>query len=189
QYAHHSVQQGMKLAAAGGAKTAVFAHNNPADLERCLRKVRPYRVAVVAVDGIYSMTGTQPPLAEFREIAERHDAVLYVDDAHRGRLDANMTRFLAGMRATGVPVVGGAGAIASVVIGSELATLRAGKALFDRGYYAQSVVFPAVPHHAGLLRVQVNANHRPEAIDGLVAALAAIVPTAAVTEAHIRNVG
>jgi 7-keto-8-aminopelargonate synthetase-like enzyme len=275
QYAHQSIQQGMKLAAAGGARTAVFAHNNPDDLERCLRKVRPYRVAVVAVDGIYSMTGTMPRLAAFREIAERHNAILYVDDAHgtgvlgeqgrgtaydalggyrstllvgslskalscfggfiacpervrfllklrsaplifggpvpppyldavcavvdilasdeyraiRSRLDANMDRFLAGMRSRGVPVLGGVGAIASVVIGSELATLRAGKELFDRGYYAQSVVFPAVPHHGGLIRVQVNACHRPEAIDGLVAALADIVPAPAVAETQIRNVG
>src|SRR5687767_10682828 len=64
QYAHHSVQQGVRLAAAGGAKTAVFAHNDLDDLERCLAKVRPYRSAVVAVDGIYSMTGVRPPLAE-----------------------------------------------------------------------------------------------------------------------------
>ena len=27
--------------------------------------------------------------------------------------------------------------------------------------------FPAVPYHAGLLRVQVNANHLDESIDGL----------------------
>ena len=275
QFAHHSVQQGMKWAAAGGAKTAVFAHNDPDDLERCLRKVRPYRVAVVAVDGIYSMIGTRPPLATFRDIAGKHGAVLYVDDAHgtgvlgeqgrgtvldalgdyrntlvlgslskalscfggfvacpervkfllklrsgplifggpvpppyldavcavvdilgsseyatlRGRLDANMRRFLAGMRAAGVPVLGGVGAIASVVIGSELCTLRAGKALFDRGYYAQSVVFPAVPHHSGLLRIQINANHLPAAIDDLVAALSDIVPATATPDLRVRTAG
>ena len=36
----------------------------------------------------------------------------------------------------------------------------------------QSVTFPAVPYHAGVLRIQVNANHLPESIDGLLEALA-----------------
>ena len=48
---------------------------------------------------------------------------------------------------------------------------EAGQFLFDRGFYVQSVVFPAVPHGAGVLRMQVNANHTAEPIDGLLAAL------------------
>ena len=39
--------------------------------------------------------------------------------------------------------------------------------LFDRGFYVQSVTYPAVPLNGGLLRVQVNANHTNEAIDQL----------------------
>ena len=62
--------------------------------------------------------------------------------------------------------------IVSVLVGPEEATLRAGRFLFERGYYVQSVIFPAVPHGAGVLRIQVNANHSAEAIDGLVGALA-----------------
>ena len=41
-----------------------------------------YRIAVVALDGVYSMSGALPPLAELNEVASRHNAVLYVDDAH-----------------------------------------------------------------------------------------------------------
>jgi 7-keto-8-aminopelargonate synthetase-like enzyme len=255
--AHHSIQEGMRLARSRGAKSAVFGHDDPADLARTLEDLRPYRHAVVAVDGIYSMSGTLPPLAEFRAVAEKHNAILYVDDAHgtgilgeqgrgtvldalgdyrntlvvgslskafscfgafvacperlrmvlkirsstlifggpvpppyldaicavvdildspeydtlRGRLVANMDQFLAGARRIGVPLIGGVGAIASIVVGEELATLRAGRMLFDQGFYVQSVVFPAVPHHRGMLRVQINANHTPESIDGLVDAL------------------
>ena len=47
----------------------------------------------------------------------------------------------------------------------------AGNMLFERGYYVQSVTFPAVPYHAGVLRIQVNANHLPESIDGLLDAM------------------
>ncbi len=256
--AHHSIQEGMNLARAAGVKTNTFAHDDPADLERVLNELRPYRHAVVAVDGIYSMTGTMPPLGELRAVAEAHDAILYVDDAHgtgilggqgrgtvldtlgdyrstvvvgslskafscfgafvgcpervksvlkirfgpwifggpvpppyldavcavvdildspeylplRARLSANMDQFLAGMQQLGLTVLGGVGAIASVVVGDELATLRAGRALFEKGYYVQSVVFPGVALYGGVLRVQINANHRPESIAGLVAAIA-----------------
>ena len=38
----------------------------------------------------------------------------------------------------------------------------------------QSVTFPAVPYHAGVLRIQINANHSTAAIDGLLNALAAL---------------
>jgi 7-keto-8-aminopelargonate synthetase-like enzyme len=36
----------------------------------------------VAVDGVYSMTGTSPDLARYLELAEDEDALVYVDDAH-----------------------------------------------------------------------------------------------------------
>ena len=49
----------------------------------------------------------------------------------------------------------------------------------ERGYYVQSVVFPAVPHGAGVLRMQVNANHAPEQIDDLLTALESLAAVAA----------
>ncbi len=259
--AHHSVHEGMKLARACGAKTETFAHDDLTDLERLLNRLRPFRHAAVAVDGIYSMTGAFPPLAKIRAVAEANDAILYVDDAHgtgilgtqgrgtvldalgdyrntlvvgslskafscfgafvacsermklllkirsgpiifggpvpppyldgvcavvdildspdyhalRSRLAQNMEQFLTGISGLGLTVLGGVGAIASIVVGDELATLQAGRDLFEQGYYVQSVVFPGVPHHGGVLRVQINANHRPESIAGLVQTIASIV--------------
>ncbi len=70
--------------------------------------------------------------------------------------------------------MGGATPIVSVKIGDEADTLKAGKFLFDQGYYVQSVLFPAVPYHAGVLRVQCNANHDDRSIDGLVDAFACL---------------
>ena len=69
-------------------------------------------------------------------------------------------------------VLGGETPIVSVLVGDEEDTLRAGYFLFERGYYVQSVTFPAVPYHGGVLRIQVNANHLAESIDGLIQALA-----------------
>ncbi|HXY36499.1 MAG TPA: pyridoxal phosphate-dependent aminotransferase family protein [Planctomycetaceae bacterium] len=258
--AHHTVHEALDLVRAHGIKTALFAHNDPSDLTRVLNDCQPYRHAIVALDGIDSMTGTVSCLPELRAVAETKAAVLYVDDAHgtgilgdRGRgtvleslgdyrntvvvgslskafscfgaflacperlriplevrsgpfifggpvpppyleavstvvdilnspeydslrqkLQSNMDLFLAGVRPLGVKLLGGVGAVVSIVVGEEEATLAAGKELFERGYYVQSVVFPGVPHHSGLLRIQVNANHRPESVAGLVAAICEI---------------
>ncbi len=70
--------------------------------------------------------------------------------------------------------MGAATPIVSVLVGDEADTLNAGKFLFDRGYYVQSVLFPAVPYHSGVLRIQCNANHVEAEIEGLLAAFAAL---------------
>ena len=90
----------------------------------------------------------------------------------RARLDRSIGRLTRGLAALGLEVMGGATPIVSVKIGDEADTLRAGKFLFDQGYYVQSVLFPAVPYHAGVLRVQCNANHDDSSIDGLIGAFA-----------------
>ncbi len=95
-------------------------------------------------------------------------------DALRTRLDAHIERLSRGLAGLGLTVIGGSTPIVSVMIGDEADTLNAGKFLFDRGYYVQSVLFPAVPFHAGVLRVQCNANHEEEAIDGLLDAFRAL---------------
>jgi 7-keto-8-aminopelargonate synthetase-like enzyme len=258
QQAHNSIDEGMKIAKGRGVRTAKFAHNDPADLEQTLHDLRPYRNAVIAIDGVYSMSGQLPPLAEFQRVAVANDATLYVDDAHgtgvlgtqgrgtvrdalggydnvlvvgslskalsclggfvacsrearevlklrsnslifggpvpppyleavcvaidilnspeydrlRTRLDANVRRLAEGATRLGLVVMGGLVPIVSVLVGTEESTLQAGRFLFERGYYVQSVIFPAVPHGAGVLRIQVNANHDPSAIDCLLAALA-----------------
>ena len=92
----------------------------------------------------------------------------------RARLDRSIARLTRGLAALGLEVMGGATPIVSVKIGDEADTLRAGKHLFDQGYYVQSVLFPAVPYHAGVLRVQCNANHDDRAIDGLIDAFASL---------------
>ena len=95
-------------------------------------------------------------------------------DLIQGRLRGNLQQLTTGTKKLGLAVLGGETPIISILVGDEEATLKAGHFLFERGFYVQSVTFPAVPYHAGVLRIQINANHRPEAIDGLVEALAAL---------------
>jgi 8-amino-7-oxononanoate synthase len=79
--AHKTVWDGAGIARARGAGLHRFAHDDPEALERLLRR-RPPAPRLVCMDGINSMTGNPPRLAEFLALAEAHDATLYVDDAH-----------------------------------------------------------------------------------------------------------
>src|SRR5262249_2096143 len=81
EQAHNSIQDATKIARGNGVRTATFAYCDPEDLRRTLDKVRPYRFVLIAVDGVYSMTGTLPPLAELAAVARANDGILYVDDA------------------------------------------------------------------------------------------------------------
>src|SRR5690606_16805436 len=86
-------------------------------------------------------------------------------------LDRNLLHLRSGLDALGLVVMGGRTPIVSILVGDEEATLRAGHFLFEQGYYVQSVIFPAVRYHAGVLRIQVNANHLPASIAGLLDAI------------------
>jgi 8-amino-7-oxononanoate synthase len=79
--AHKTIHDGAVIARAHGAGLQRFAHDDPGDLERLLRQ-RPPGPRLVCLDGINSMTGNPPPLAELLALAEAYDATLYVDDGH-----------------------------------------------------------------------------------------------------------
>jgi 8-amino-7-oxononanoate synthase len=80
ELAHNSIVRG---AAASEAATRSFRHNDYRQLDALLRDIRGrYRQVVVAIEGVYSMDGDFPDLPRFLEIKQRHDALLYVDEAH-----------------------------------------------------------------------------------------------------------
>ncbi|MDF1798137.1 MAG: dethiobiotin synthase [Planctomycetota bacterium] len=76
---HASLIDGARLSR---ARVAVFAHNDPADLERLLVRSTDARRRLIVVEGIFSMDGDRAPLAAYIELCERHDAYLVVDEAH-----------------------------------------------------------------------------------------------------------
>ena len=79
--AHKTVWDGAAIARARGASLRRFAHDDPEALERLLGQDPP-APRLVCMDGINSMTGNPPRLAEFLALAEAYDATLYVDDGH-----------------------------------------------------------------------------------------------------------
>jgi 5-aminolevulinate synthase len=64
------------------AETQIFAHNDPADLERRLAALDPVRPKIVAFESVYSMDGDVAPIAEFCDLAERYGALTYLDEVH-----------------------------------------------------------------------------------------------------------
>ena len=66
------------------AKRYRYAHNDLEDLERQLRDARAAgaRFILVFTDGAFSMDGTIAQLDKMREICDRHDALLGIDECH-----------------------------------------------------------------------------------------------------------
>ncbi|UCC14159.1 MAG: aminotransferase class I/II-fold pyridoxal phosphate-dependent enzyme [Gammaproteobacteria bacterium] len=77
---HASIYDGCRLS---GAEIIRFRHNDPADLEKRLRRLgeRSANTLVVA-EGLYSMLGDQPPLEEIVDVKDRYGACLLLDEAH-----------------------------------------------------------------------------------------------------------
>ena len=77
---HASIYEGTRLS---GADVVRFRHNDPADLEKRLRRLgeRAERTLIV-VEGIYSMLGDRAPLAEIAAVKRELGGCLLVDEAH-----------------------------------------------------------------------------------------------------------
>jgi 7-keto-8-aminopelargonate synthetase-like enzyme len=78
---HDTIHQAAKIAAADGAEVQEIHPLCAETLERVLEKSSA-KNRVVAVDGVYSMTGKIPPLQQIDEVTRRLGGILYVDDAH-----------------------------------------------------------------------------------------------------------
>jgi glycine C-acetyltransferase len=76
---HASIIDGCRLS---GGKIIRYAHNDAADLERQINAATGYRRAIIITDGVFSMDGDIAPLDKVCEVAERHNLILMVDDAH-----------------------------------------------------------------------------------------------------------
>ena len=77
---HASIIDGMRLSS---AKKYVFNHMSTEDLDNKLKEYRKEgKRSLVVTDGVFSMDGDIAKLKELSEMREKHDTMLYVDDAH-----------------------------------------------------------------------------------------------------------
>ena len=78
EFNHLSIREGIR---ASGAPSFAFRHLDMNDLDAKLaRSEAP--IKIIVTDGVFSQHGDVAPLPEMLDLAERHDAVVYVDDAH-----------------------------------------------------------------------------------------------------------
>ncbi|MDG2535658.1 8-amino-7-oxononanoate synthase [Sphingomonas sp. HITSZ_GF] len=115
---HASVHEGMRLSR---AEARMATHNDVSAFEDAIaawRRAGGTGRAWIAVESLYSMDGDQAPLADLAALADRHDAILIVDEAH----------------ATGVFGAQGRGLAAGLAGRANLITLHTcGKALGCEG--------------------------------------------------------
>ncbi|MDE2445167.1 MAG: glycine C-acetyltransferase [Alphaproteobacteria bacterium] len=78
---HASIIDGIRLSK---AKRFRFANSNMNDLETQLRSARGggARRIIIVTDGVFSMDGTYANLKDIRDLADRYDALIMVDDCH-----------------------------------------------------------------------------------------------------------
>jgi len=81
---HASIIDGQRLCKVEMTEKKIYRHADVADLERQLEedKNKPYRIRMIATDGVFSMEGDLAPLPAILELAKKYDAVVFIDDAH-----------------------------------------------------------------------------------------------------------
>jgi glycine C-acetyltransferase len=88
QLNHASIIDGARLSR---AEIKVFPHKDVSAAERLVEETKaPGRRQLLITDGVFSMDGDIAPLPDLVEVAERHGAIMMIDDAHAsGVLGAN----------------------------------------------------------------------------------------------------
>lgn len=79
QLNHASIIDGCRLSR---ARIVSYAHNDVDDLRRKIAETTDYRRALIVTDGVFSMDGDIAPLPQIYEVAQEHNILLMVDDAH-----------------------------------------------------------------------------------------------------------
>ena len=76
---HASIIDGVRLCKAQRFR---YATNDLADLEAKLAEAKGARLRMIATDGVFSMDGFIAPMARICDLAEKHRAIVMMDDSH-----------------------------------------------------------------------------------------------------------
>jgi 5-aminolevulinate synthase len=76
---HASMIEGVRHAR---CEKRIFRHNDPRDLERLIQLDDPAAPKLVAFESVYSMDGDIAPIAEICDVADKYNAMTYLDEVH-----------------------------------------------------------------------------------------------------------
>ena len=76
---HASMIEGIKHS---GCEKHVFRHNDIEHLESLLRATDPTLPKLIAFESVYSMDGDFAPIREFCDLADKYNALTYLDEVH-----------------------------------------------------------------------------------------------------------
>jgi glycine C-acetyltransferase len=76
---HASIIDGTRLCK---ARRKIYGHMDMGELKEVLNASQDARHRLVVTDGVFSMEGEIAPLPEIRELCDRYDAIMVVDDSH-----------------------------------------------------------------------------------------------------------
>jgi glycine C-acetyltransferase len=79
QLNHASIIDGIRLCK---AQRSIYKHCDMQDLEDKLKAAQAQRFRIIVTDGVFSMDGDMAPLREICDLADKYNALVFVDDCH-----------------------------------------------------------------------------------------------------------
>jgi len=76
---HNSMIEGIRHSR---AQKRIFRHNDPDDLDRLLAADDPDAAKLVIFESVYSMDGDVAPIGEICDVADKHNAITFLDEVH-----------------------------------------------------------------------------------------------------------